>query len=371
MKRISFFPAFDSSKRGFTLVELLVVIAIIGILIALLLPAVQAAREAARRMQCANKIKQLTLACHNHADAKGTFPVGSDDRRHNAWFFALPYMEQGSLYSDLMVEFEKTGSDRYANALNNPAASGILLPMLSCPSDPSPPVIRWAEEIGSANYCMSSGDYCNKDEGNAVAHFSRGAFQPRVALKILDLKDGTSNTLMVSERLVAQGVWDSTKQTGYPESVQYSIASNRSQHSAFGSTGHDACCQSSFVPQNCLNAKASKMEFKSTITDIDNYSSGTRWLDGRTFFTWVNTILPPNSISCATEQVDANPVITPPMSAHSGGVNVSMADGSGRFISDTIYTGTLTLPCKESGPSNYGVWGALGSRSGGDSSGAL
>ncbi|MEA1949870.1 MAG: DUF1559 domain-containing protein, partial [Planctomycetota bacterium] len=88
------------SKRGFTLVELLVVIAIIGILIALLLPAVQAAREAARRMQCGNNLKQMGLAIHNYADAyEGKFPIGSPaPARHGLFSALLPYLEMNDIH---------------------------------------------------------------------------------------------------------------------------------------------------------------------------------------------------------------------------------------------------------------------------------
>lgn len=92
-------------RKGFTLVELLVVIAIIGILIALLLPAVQAAREAARRSQCTNNLKQLGLAIHNFHDVNNVFPIGQpdDDNDNYAWgAYILPYVEQKQMYDTLV-----------------------------------------------------------------------------------------------------------------------------------------------------------------------------------------------------------------------------------------------------------------------------
>src|SRR5712671_3528288 len=104
-------------RRGFTLIELLVVIAIIGILVALLLPAVQAAREAARRMQCGNNTKQLALAMHNYHDVYGSFPPGRTSSNISAHAHLLPYIEQGNLYQ--LVDF----SSSY-NAASNAAAIG-------------------------------------------------------------------------------------------------------------------------------------------------------------------------------------------------------------------------------------------------------
>jgi prepilin-type N-terminal cleavage/methylation domain-containing protein len=132
-------------RPGFTLVELLVVIAIIGILVALLLPAVQAAREAARRSQCQNNLKQLALACHNHHDNKKRLPFsvspwaegGPPPRTGRGWIIeALPFMEQQNLY----VAFEPSRvGDMFSGGgiLNCQPQLATVLEALTCPSDPS------------------------------------------------------------------------------------------------------------------------------------------------------------------------------------------------------------------------------------------
>ncbi|MDR1963132.1 MAG: DUF1559 domain-containing protein [Planctomycetaceae bacterium] len=127
-------------RRAFTLVELLVVIAIIGVLIALLLPAVQAAREAARRMQCSNHLKQLALACHNHVDiTSGQLPVGARDWNFLSWSsFLLPFIEQQSLYSAMLIRYEDctdtTERGRYDHSTNLVAWRNSNINVYTCPS---------------------------------------------------------------------------------------------------------------------------------------------------------------------------------------------------------------------------------------------
>ncbi|MDR1270846.1 MAG: DUF1559 domain-containing protein [Planctomycetaceae bacterium] len=133
-------PPLHSSRGGFTLVELLVVIAIIGVLIALLLPAVQAAREAARRTQCSNHIKQITIAMHNYHDVHGNFPGGKVVKKGNenapdagymaTWGIAiLPFCEQSALYNNSYIATEATSST------SNNALTQTFISIYNCPSD--------------------------------------------------------------------------------------------------------------------------------------------------------------------------------------------------------------------------------------------
>jgi prepilin-type N-terminal cleavage/methylation domain-containing protein/prepilin-type processing-associated H-X9-DG protein len=209
--------------RGFTLVELLVVITIIGILIALLLPAVQAAREAARRLQCGNNFKQAGLALHNYHTVKGCFPPGMFGIDYNtktpprdAYFYfswstySLPYMEQGGLYdnidfSDRMSYFSSTTS---GNRISNRSVGATLLPCYLCPSDP-----QYGEFIGvttplgpncapanmagvsdSVYWLLTSDNYTPKDFPT-----NDGIMGANECCTIANIKDGTSNTLLVGE----------------------------------------------------------------------------------------------------------------------------------------------------------------------------
>jgi prepilin-type N-terminal cleavage/methylation domain-containing protein len=143
------------NRRGFTLVELLIVIAIIGMLVSLLLPAVQAAREAARRTECANNLKQIGLALQAYHDARRGFPPGwlwappADQSGGSSWawsVFILPYLERNSLYDELRVD---DGS-----ALVPPPGDprDTLLPMFVCPSDVGPDRNKWFRGYAKSNY---------------------------------------------------------------------------------------------------------------------------------------------------------------------------------------------------------------------------
>ncbi len=202
-------------SRGFTLVELLVVIAIIGILIALLLPAVQAAREAARRSQCSNNLKQLGLALQNYHDTFKSFPPAwvisrggaatPNDYPHWGWgALLLPFIEQQAMHDGLNV-----GPSHVIDAASVPATLALLQTPLSgyrCPSDTGPELNVGRAQSGiepaTSNYVGAMRSY----SGNVtVPHNNnenreRGIFVENKGTKIRDILDGTSNTISVGER---------------------------------------------------------------------------------------------------------------------------------------------------------------------------
>jgi prepilin-type N-terminal cleavage/methylation domain-containing protein/prepilin-type processing-associated H-X9-DG protein len=212
------------TKRGFTLVELLVVIAIIGVLVALLLPAVQSAREAARRSQCSNNLKQIGLAIHNYGDVyKQCFPVGEYSCCWGTWLVALlPYVEQGSLYDQYKffgainaAGGNPDGATRYGGALNLPVTRQWVKPY-NCPSDIKPALLR--SSITYHNYVANHGNTTlsrlatfgtmsngtpNRFQGAPFIFVGTSVAVPQV-VRFAEVTDGLSSTLAISETVRGQ-----------------------------------------------------------------------------------------------------------------------------------------------------------------------
>jgi prepilin-type N-terminal cleavage/methylation domain-containing protein/prepilin-type processing-associated H-X9-DG protein len=343
-------------RRGFTLVELLVVIAIIGILVGLLLPAVQAAREAARRLQCTNHLKQFGLALHNYADTYKRFPHGSGGasfttNRLNAMVGLLPFVEEGNLYN--MINSPQTfGTTNFLAGGTNPWnqnydlwGSQFQVKGMNCPSDTpvgDPRGGRWAGgAAATTSYSFCHGDHVTGVQ-NQGAYQRRGMFGTRSYVSFGNLTDGTSNTMAISERCFPKG--------------NRSIFGNAVE----GLVGLEA------NPALCLaQANRATRQYLPTANVGPYRIGGTRAYDGMPIYTGFNAILPPNTPSCLIGNVNTRGVMTA-QSWHTGGVNCVFGDGSVRFINETIDAGNSGAPESLSGPSPYGVWGALATINGGE-----
>lgn len=204
-------PAFGvrRSSRGFTLVELLVVIAIIAMLVTLLLPAVQSAREAARRSQCQNNLKQIGLAITLYTDAHGeVLPMGRDDTHQwsVSWAFRiLPFIEDAAIH-DSFVEGERVEDMRNAMAMRNTVATYI------CPSRRGPDDVvdfdnddsatRTPKSAAPGDYAASAGPFAQYGNDGEKNPAESGAIYTRSQVKLRQVTDGTSSTLLVGDRHV-------------------------------------------------------------------------------------------------------------------------------------------------------------------------
>ena len=371
---------------GFTLVELLVVIAIIGILIALLLPAVQAAREAARRMQCTNHLKQLALACHNHVDSKKILPSAARsyslcvqimESRGSNWNAGgrarfsylcdlLPYIEQQAVHEGVVANVTNfvDGADRCFNPWDlraeNPGHTQINYFM--CPSE--------GESFGSgmlkgASYRCNRGDiwvcydWWNEERGPfAVASHHKFGFE--------GVPDGTSNTVLLSEATLGQHGSDSMR-------IKGGIAGSVEKRTM---AGPPSFCNARRGPNGTLIPPIASR------SGYDYQASGRRWIDAQSLFTQFWTVLPPNSPSCTGGTNNEDCPIISASSYHTGGVNVARVDASVVFVSETIATTNLDKLFTEvtgwvppagsdqhhyKGPAIWGVWAQLGTRNGGES----
>ncbi|WP_435019855.1 DUF1559 domain-containing protein [Tundrisphaera sp. TA3] len=349
--------------RGFTLIELLVVIAIIAVLIALLLPAVQAAREAARRAQCTNNLKQMGLALHNYISVQNCFPplcgnmwrsgTATPNGEKGDWplgwaTMLLPMMEGQALANAANFSFGANSEVNYLTVCRAQVASFL------CPSE-SRSVGPWQPQTW-INYAASIGGPASMGTWSGIIVPMREDSQVMIATNypqnagtatIASATDGTSNTVAFSERLI-----------GLPNG-DYTINSPNAKRVMFGpvpgimkADSGGAATAMAFV-QACRALPGTN----STAGSQNNvWISGAVWAGshGNTLrfnsYSHVNT---PNGISCRAEDYPVGQAIDAmsPSSNHPGGVNACMADGSVRYIKDTI---------------NLPTWWALGTRAGGE-----
>ncbi len=395
----------QANRRGFTLVELLVVITIIGILIALLLPAVQQARESARKGKCSNNMKQIGLALHNYVSSHGVFPYMQGGTSHgqisNAGYLSgfvsiLPYIEQEALYNKIVnpgYEAASTTSNDITSTPNSTPASLVYtyppfgpvpwdrsylpwqkqnstIDAFLCPSDGTgyrfihtPAWGTW--DLGFRNYMFCMGDSIY---GNNWRNDLRGIFGPRQHTAMADIKDGTSNTIMISERAIAL---EGERRIKANVAVVAGIDTNPTYCAA--TVGVNGQYLDSVLVHGSVAANPGYV--------YEDQMSGRRYCDGRPVFSGFTTVLPPNSPSCSISNENFDRIdrgTTPPdwgiysaTSFHPGGVNVGMGDGSVRFMPDTIEAGNLTLAdpywqVPQRAESYYGVWGAMGTKRGGE-----
>ena len=309
------------SRIGFTLIELLVVIAIIGILVGMLLPAVQKVREAASRTKCENNLKQIALACHNYVGAVGHFPQGWDF--NSSWGpmpFLLPFMEQNNLYATMDL------TQPISAAVNVPSQM-TELPGLRCPSDLNNPM----PSIGGAtNYQGNAGNwvvFVIVGPVNATAPPPNGIFYTGSQnLRFADILDGTSNTALYSEKVLGSG------NVGLPD-PNFDIFNGPNPGPTTPSTDDQAVSL-------CASVDVTNPANKFPIFD------GAPWGDGQSNYNHVSL---PNSRSCGW--LSSLRATMTASSRHPGGVNVAFCDGSVHFIPNTI---DLT------------IWRAMGSRNGGE-----
>jgi len=303
MNRTSLLPRLARRRKAFTLVELLVVIAIIGILVALLLPAIQAAREAARRTDCINKMKQFGLAMHNFADVRKTFPPGhtvlnsgpcpakggpQTDSRAPYTVWILPYIEEQTMFDKFKMNENFGVNIEHKGSGTNDPLQRTAMPPYHCPSNPNA-----AEDYSNYLGCAGGGAFdmagiCKADNAATFVLHNNGVFYINSKTRFADLTDGTTKTYLMGEsRYMVHKNGNSLKYAFWGAGVAYLSSSWRYYTNLASAT--EGINQPAAVPPNLAAPPTSEANV------------------GRTFGSF-----------------------------HPGGCNMLMGDASVQFLTDTL-----------------------------------
>lgn len=398
------------ARSGFTLIELLVVIAIIGLLVGLLLPAVQSAREAARRMSCGNNVKQIGLALHHYHAAFKQLPIqgtGATDEHQNGATPArnndgtgftrlelsylvglLPFVEQQSLWEQISMAMIEDDGDRWPAFGPRPLVGdyppwSTNLPTFRCPSDPGnglPALGRtnYAACIGDGFYhsmhgvtvwagSIANGRWLYRSDARAIRRARcglRGTFVTRKPMRFRDITDGLSNTIAVGE--IITGLQnDDIRSVGFDNS--------KGGGTTVRMLDNPKLCEEVGLMNGYLDPARPRFWVGADTSVVTQ--RGYRWADYHPMHTQFNTILPPNAEICTVSKSERFGVL-PASSHHLGGLHVLLADGSVRFITDSIEAGNPKGQCvycdatsvgadssvSVGSISPFGLWGALGTR---------
>jgi prepilin-type N-terminal cleavage/methylation domain-containing protein/prepilin-type processing-associated H-X9-DG protein len=330
-----------SKRHAFTLIELLVVMAIIGVLIGLILPAVQKVRGAATRIQCQNNLKQIALAMHNYESVHRHFPPAfKGDGTPIAYFVSWsplaelnPFLEQTAIYKQMDLSLQTYDSTIPFNITGpNQFAVQQTVTLFLCPSDKMQPVTTGpaygVPVLGPTNYA-----FCNGSGLNGGSPWDAdGAFVAKRTMRIADIADGTSHTAMLSESILGEGIESASGAPPAPLSTVYAYLSGRPLS--------DNVCAAA------------------TLWNVER-RRGFMWASGEIRCASYNHYFLPNApqADCVTFDVRPGPTRYTALgwraarSRHHGGVNLALCDGSVRFAGDSI---------------DLAVWRALATRAGGE-----
>jgi prepilin-type N-terminal cleavage/methylation domain-containing protein len=363
----------DAKPAGFSLIELLVAVAVVVLLLGLVTTGLQAARESARRLQCGNHLRQLGLGLHLHHQALGCLPPsrgGPDSTATGVWGDSphpRPYPGPGvGSASGFVMLLPFLGEENLCLAIEaagwpfvfSEVYSSSHIQTLLCPADPAARSHSYLFSIGDRWGGFWPGFAVPPAENPVFQRSLRGLFGLHSRVRFESVRDGLANTIALSEcvrptslgRIVAAG----ETVDGISYSTVESEATRNDRFAVAMSFGPPKACLASF--------SGGRFREGNTLMTMAR-TPGSLWSHGRPSLVSFSTVLPPNGPRCSDYESVGS---LTPQSRHVGGVFAVMADGAVRFVANDIDAGDPSAPERLTGPSPYGVWGALGSRAGSD-----